>query len=111
MSLSIGLSKPHAFESLRQKTNRPPNGLLQSGTYQRGMVTETQPPTDVLITVDTEVSTPLYDYWESRKLDREVRRDIYGETTRGEFGLLYQLRMLRQYGFAPHTLSILFSQP
>ena len=31
------------------------------------------------------------------RLDREVRRDIYGETTHGDFGLLFQLRMLRKH--------------
>lgn len=58
---------------------------------------------DVFITVDTELwpSDPDFSEWPRRDqldLAREMRRDIYGVTAEGEFGLRFQLDLLHRHG-------------
>ena len=52
---------------------------------------------NVFITVDTEFY-PLWPDWASAGLSRDIDRDIYGITSRGPFGVLYQLEILAKYG-------------
>ncbi len=52
---------------------------------------------NVFITVDTEV-WPFTPDWRETCLDADMRRDIYGETASGDFGVPYQLEILHQYG-------------
>jgi hypothetical protein len=52
---------------------------------------------NVLITVDTEVY-PLLPDWRADNLARDVRRDIYGETPGGDYGLRYQIEVLNRFG-------------
>jgi peptidoglycan/xylan/chitin deacetylase (PgdA/CDA1 family) len=52
---------------------------------------------NVLITVDTEVY-PLLPGWRADNLNRDIRRDVYGETSKGHFGISYQLDVLNQHG-------------
>jgi hypothetical protein len=51
----------------------------------------------VFITVDTELF-PFTKEWREHSLSAEFRRDILGETSRGAFGLPYQLDRLAAYG-------------
>lgn len=51
----------------------------------------------VLITVDTEVY-PLFTDWRADHLQRDIRRDLYGETRQGEYGVAYQVRTLAEHG-------------
>jgi hypothetical protein len=51
----------------------------------------------VLITVDTEVY-PLVPDWRADTLERDIRRDIYGKTPKGDYGLAYQLEVLHKFG-------------
>ena len=51
---------------------------------------------NVLLTVDTEVY-PLFPDWRSDQLKRDIQRDIYGETPQGEFGLKYQIELLKKW--------------
>lgn len=51
----------------------------------------------MLITVDTEV-WPRGPGWREDKLEGDIRRDIYGITEDGEFGLAFQCGMLRDNG-------------
>jgi hypothetical protein len=51
----------------------------------------------VFITVDTEVY-PLVPGWRENGLAGDIRRDIYGDTPSGEFGLRYQMQVLNRYG-------------
>jgi hypothetical protein len=53
--------------------------------------------TSVFITVDTEV-WPTTSDWRTTKLGLEMERDIYGKTSRGEYGLRFQLDMLDSFG-------------
>jgi hypothetical protein len=52
---------------------------------------------NVLITIDTEVY-PLFSDWRSDNLQRDIRRDINGETSKGDFGLEYQLDVFAKLG-------------
>jgi hypothetical protein len=52
---------------------------------------------NVFITVDTEFY-PLWPDWASAGLSRDIDRDIYGITSRGPFGVSYQLEILAKYG-------------
>ncbi len=54
-------------------------------------------PVRVFITVDTEV-WPRYPDWREDKLAKDMRRDIYGVTPRGKFGLPFQIQVLNQHG-------------
>ena len=54
-------------------------------------------PLDVLITIDTEVY-PIDKNWRASCLSTDIRRDIYGETPRGSFGVAYQLEVFRRNG-------------
>ncbi len=49
----------------------------------------------VLISIDTEVY-PLNEGWQSRNLADDIRRDIYGDTAKGSFGVPYQLEVFRR---------------
>ena len=64
----------------RRKRHRPSRSML-----------------NVLITVDTEVY-PLLPGWRGENLRRDIQRDIYGETTKGNFGISYQLEVLNRHG-------------
>jgi hypothetical protein len=50
---------------------------------------------NTLITIDTEVY-PLWRDWRTDDLQRDIKRDIYGETPAGAFGLTYHLRVLKE---------------
>ena len=52
---------------------------------------------DVFITIDTEFY-PLWPDWRSAGLARDIDRDIYGQTARGQFGVSYQLDVLAAHG-------------
>lgn len=52
---------------------------------------------NVFLTIDTEVY-PLTADWREKRLQADIDRDIYGITPDGEFGLRYQLRVLREHG-------------
>jgi peptidoglycan/xylan/chitin deacetylase (PgdA/CDA1 family) len=54
-------------------------------------------PLKVLITVDTEV-WPYRRDWREERLHEDIRRDIYGATQDGEFGLEFQCALLRDHG-------------
>jgi peptidoglycan/xylan/chitin deacetylase (PgdA/CDA1 family) len=54
-------------------------------------------PLNVLITIDTEVY-PLDKDWRTDRLAKDIRRDIYGDTQRGSYGVLYQLDVFRRHG-------------
>ena len=51
----------------------------------------------VLITTDTE-AYPLCRDWQADGLRRDLDRDIYGRTPRGECGLAFQAKMLADHG-------------
>lgn len=51
----------------------------------------------VFITIDTEVY-PRISGWRDNGLAGDIRRDIYGDTPSGEFGIRYQMGMLNRYG-------------
>ncbi|MGC2332867.1 MAG: hypothetical protein WA581_15550 [Candidatus Acidiferrales bacterium] len=51
---------------------------------------------NVFLTIDTEVY-PLTPNWREMRLRADVDRDIYGVTQDGEFGLRYQLDVLRKH--------------
>lgn len=53
--------------------------------------------TAVFLTVDVEISAPLSAGWRDSRLERELRRDIYGVTPEGVFGLPYQLDTLARH--------------
>jgi hypothetical protein len=59
-----------------------------------------RPPLDVLITVDTEVwpRSPGGTRWDGSDLGPHLRRDIYGDTAVGAFGLPYQMDVLNAHG-------------
>lgn len=63
----------------------------------------------VYLTVDVEVSCPLAPGWRENGLAREIERDIYGRTRRGDFGLGYQIDTLEAHdlraNFFVETLS------
>ncbi len=52
---------------------------------------------NVLLTFDTE-AWPFTPGWRETALDRDLRRDLYGETPEGAFGLGYQLDVLGAHG-------------
>jgi hypothetical protein len=52
---------------------------------------------NVFLTVDTEV-WPLRQDWRTAGLGADIRRDIYGETGEGAFGLSYQIDLLNAHG-------------
>lgn len=63
-----------------------------------------RPALPVLLTVDTEL-WPTMDHWPTRKLGpdkrsfaAEVAADVHGLSSRGAYGLPYQLGVLRQHG-------------
>ena len=51
----------------------------------------------VFITVDTEVY-PRIPGWRDDGLAGDIRRDIYGDTPSGEFGIRYQMKVLNRHG-------------
>lgn len=57
---------------------------------------EPRQKTSVLITVDTEVY-PLAPGWREDRLARDLDRDLWGRTARGEYGLRHQLEVLRRH--------------
>jgi len=59
-----------------------------------------RPPLDVLITVDTEVwpRSPGGARWDGSGLRAHLRRDIYGESAGGAYGLPYQMEVLNAHG-------------
>jgi len=59
-----------------------------------------RPTLNVLITVDTEVwpRSPGGTRWDGSDLGPHLRRDIYGETADGAFGLPYQIAALNAHG-------------
>jgi hypothetical protein len=52
---------------------------------------------NVFLTFDTE-AWPFTPGWRESDLDRDLRRDVYGETPEGTFGLDYQLDLLNAHG-------------
>ena len=52
---------------------------------------------NVLFTVDTEFY-PIKKHWRTGNIAADIRRDIYGDTQRGSFGITYQLEMFARYG-------------
>ena len=54
-------------------------------------------PLNVLISIDTEVY-PINKEWRSENLADDIRRDIYGDTPKGSFGVSYQLDVFRRNG-------------
>lgn len=52
---------------------------------------------NVLITVDTEVE-PCESDWRATALRDDVRREVFGETARGDFGINYQMELLDRHG-------------
>jgi hypothetical protein len=54
-------------------------------------------PLKVFLTIDTEVY-PLSPGWKESSLQQDIQRDIYGRAGSGESGLLYQIRLLNNYG-------------
>lgn len=56
------------------------------------------PVTNVFITIDTEVSTPLSENWRTTALSEEIERDIYGRTDTGELGIVHQMDVMNSYG-------------
>src|SRR5262245_41317486 len=52
---------------------------------------------NVFLTIDTEV-WPLLPDWRRNGLGRDIERDIYGVTSRGAFGISYQIDVLNRYG-------------
>jgi hypothetical protein len=51
---------------------------------------------NVFITVDTEI-TPRTPNWREVGLEADARRDLWGETSEGAFGVGYQLEVLKRY--------------
>jgi hypothetical protein len=51
---------------------------------------------NVLLTVDTEVY-PINKDWQANNLADDIRRDIYGDTPKGSFGVPYQLEVLQRH--------------
>ncbi len=54
-------------------------------------------PLEVMITVDVE-AWPRCPQWRGDDLARDLARDVYGVTLKGEFGIQYQVDLLRQHG-------------
>jgi hypothetical protein len=54
-------------------------------------------PLNVFITVDTEV-WPRHADWRETSLREDLRRDLYGVTPEGEFGVPYQMDVLDHFG-------------
>jgi hypothetical protein len=52
---------------------------------------------NVLFTVDTEV-WPEDPDWRNNNLLYDIDRDIFGQTTEGEYGIRYQMEMLNRHG-------------
>src|SRR5207248_1014096 len=52
---------------------------------------------NVFLTFDTE-AWPFTPGWRESALDQDLRRDVYGETRQGTFGLEYQLDLLSAHG-------------
>lgn len=52
---------------------------------------------NVFITVDTEC-WPRHPNWRETALREDARRELYGETSQGEFGVGYQMQVLNSYG-------------
>ena len=55
--------------------------------------------TKVFLTIDTEISCPLSDGWESNGLAFEYDRDILGRTHDGDFGISYQMEVMHAHGW------------
>jgi peptidoglycan/xylan/chitin deacetylase (PgdA/CDA1 family) len=51
----------------------------------------------VFLTVDTEV-WPFTTNWRESRLSQEIDHYIYGATSEGQFGLLFQMDLLNEYG-------------
>jgi hypothetical protein len=65
---------------------------------------------DVCLTVDTEISRVRVPDWRETQLAAEVRRDIFGHTGAGDFGIVYQMRLLNAYGLkATYFVESLFA--
>jgi hypothetical protein len=90
----------------------PPPETADRGTNQRWLpranasvfllylwkvATKTRIPLTVLITVDTE-TWPYSPGWREEGLECDLRRDIYGITEDGQFGLGFQCGLLRDHG-------------
>jgi hypothetical protein len=52
--------------------------------------------TAILFTIDTEVY-PINSGWQKDHLKSDIERDIYGQTPSGNYGLVYQLEMLKRH--------------
>ncbi|HYT94640.1 MAG TPA: hypothetical protein VEL76_38345, partial [Gemmataceae bacterium] len=52
---------------------------------------------NVFVTVDTE-AWPFTPDWRASRLEQDIRRDVFGETGDGAFGLNYQLDLLNTHG-------------
>jgi hypothetical protein len=53
---------------------------------------------DVLITIDTEISGHWVPQWRETRLAREIERDIFGRTGKGDVGILYQMEVMNRCG-------------
>src|SRR2546427_8724630 len=62
----------------------------ETNALQRGQLL------NVFLTVDTEVY-PITPTWRKDRLREDVARDIYGRVAEAEYGLSYQLEVLRRY--------------
>jgi len=60
------------------------------------MQDQTSRKLNTLYTVDTEV-WPRCNNWKNEQLEKDIARDIYGATPKGQFGIQYQADMLNQY--------------
>ncbi len=67
------------------------------GTSSVDSSAESEAMLDVFLTVDTEFY-PLRPDWRIAGLSRDIARDLYGKTERGEFGVSYQLNVLAANG-------------
>jgi hypothetical protein len=54
---------------------------------------------NVLLTIDTEVY-PLHANWRANSLRHDIARDIYGQTSQGDFGLSFQLQTLQSHNLS-----------
>lgn len=66
---------------------------------------------NVFLTIDTEISSPIGADWRESGLEKEIRRDVYGATPEGEFGLRFQLDLLNAHGLKANVfLDTLFAR-
>ncbi len=77
--------------------NATADAEISGRTAQVSNVLEAGHTLKVFLTVDTEVY-PITSTWREDRLQHDIDRDIYGLVETVEYGLNYQLAMLRKYG-------------